>query len=113
MNPSSYLPLTEATIHILLSLAPGSKHGYAIMKDVKALSRGNIKLSASTLYTALSRLLDQGLIERVDDDGAEQTRRPRKTYSMTETGFRVLEAETLRMQALVSALLQRLGTEST
>lgn len=111
-DPSSYLPLTEATIYILLSLAPGSKHGYAIMKDVRAVSRGHIQLSASTLYTALSRMLDQGLIERVDDDGAEQTRRPRKTYSLTETGFRVLEAETLRMQSLVSAVLKRLGTEN-
>ena len=106
------MPLTEATIYILLSLAPGSKHGYAIMKDVKGVSQGHIQLSASTLYTALSRLLDKGLIERVDDDGAEQTRRPRKVYSLTETGFRVLEAETLRMQSLVSAVLQRLGTEN-
>jgi DNA-binding PadR family transcriptional regulator len=82
------------------------------MKDVKGVSQGHIQLSASTLYTALSRLLDKGLIERVDDDGAEQTRRLRKVYSLTETGFRVLEAETLRMQSLVSAVLQRLGTEN-
>ena len=82
------------------------------MKDVRAVSRGHIQLSASTLYTALSRLLDQGLIERVDDDGAEQTRRLRKVYSLTETGYRVLEAETLRMQSLVSAVLQRLAPEN-
>jgi DNA-binding PadR family transcriptional regulator len=111
-SPSSYLPLTEATIYILLSLAPGSKHGYAIMKDVKGVSQGHIQLSASTLYTTLSRLLDKGLIERVDDDGAEQTRRLRKVYSLTETGLRVLEAETLRMQSLVSAVMRRLGTEN-
>ncbi|MCJ7568981.1 MAG: PadR family transcriptional regulator [Anaerolineales bacterium] len=112
MSPSSYLPLTEATVYILLSLAPGTKHGYAIMKDVRFVSGGHIQLSASTLYTALSRLLEQGLIERVDDDGAELARRPRKAYSLTETGFRVLEAETLRMQSLVSVVLQRLGTKN-
>jgi len=82
------------------------------MKDVKGVSQGHIQLSASTLYTTLSRLLDKGLIERVDDDGTEQTRRLRKVYSLTETGLRVLEAETLRMQSLVSAVMRRLGTEN-
>jgi DNA-binding PadR family transcriptional regulator len=81
------------------------------MKDVTALSRGEIQLSTSTLYTALARLLDQGLIERVEDDSAVQTRRPRKSYALTETGLRVLEAETERMQTLVAAVLQRLGAE--
>jgi len=67
------LPLTEPTFYILLSLAPEKRHGYAILKDVEALSNGNVSLSTSTLYGALGRLLDQGLIERVPNDEEENT----------------------------------------
>ena len=114
-TPSSYLPLTEPTFYILLSLAPGKKHGYAILKDVQALSDGNVSLSTSTLYGALGRLLDQGLIERVPNDEEENTGPglPRKAYVLSETGRRMLEAETNRMRALVAAACLRLGEECT
>ena len=114
-TPSSYLPLTEPTFYILLSLAPGKKHGYAILKDVQALSDGNVSLSTSTLYGALGRLLDQGLIERVPNDEEENTGPglPRKAYILSEAGRRVLEAETSRMRALVAAARLRLGEECT
>ncbi len=52
---------------ILLSLAPGPKHGYAILKEVETLSDGRVKLSTGTLYGAIERLLDQDWIRRVDD----------------------------------------------
>ena len=68
IDPASYLPLTEPTFYILLSLAPSKKHGYAILRDVEGLSKGRLRLSTSTLYSALARLLDQGLIERVPGD---------------------------------------------
>lgn len=112
-NPLTFLPLTEPTFYILLSLAPGKKHGYAILKDVAALSDGKINLSTSTLYGALGRLLDQGLIERVPNDGEESTGPglPRKAYELTEFGRRVLEAETRRMQSLITAARLRLSEE--
>jgi DNA-binding PadR family transcriptional regulator len=112
-KPSSHLPLTEATFYILLSLALGKKHGYAILKDVDALSNGKVSLSTSTLYGALGRLLDQELIERVPNDEEENTGPglPRKAYILSETGRRVLEAETSRMQALVTTARLRLGEE--
>ena len=112
-NFLSYLPLTETTFYILLSLAPGKKHGYAILKDVHALSSGEVSLSTSTLYSALSRLLDQGLIERISDDTDNNTGPglPRKAYVLSEIGRRVLEAETNRMQALVAVARLRLGEE--
>ena len=115
VKPSSYLPLTEATFYILLSLAPGKKHGYAILKDVEALSDGKVRLSTSTLYGALGRLLDQGLIERVPNDGEENPGPglPRKAYVLSKTGRRVLEAELSRMRALVAAARLRLGEERT
>ena len=112
-NILSYLPLTEPTFYILLSLAPGKKHGYAILKDVKALSGGKVSLSTSTLYSALSRLLDQGLIERIPDDTDNNTGPglPRKAYILSGIGRRVLKAETNRMQALTAVARLRLGEE--
>ena len=110
----AYLPLTEPTFYILLSLAPGRKHGYAILKDVHVLSSGEVKLSSSTLYSALGRLLDQGLIERISDDtkNAPGPGLPRKAYVLSVKGRRVLEAETNRMQSLVVAARLRIGEES-
>ena len=110
-DPTSYLPLTEPTLYILLSLAPGKKHGYAILKDVENLSAGQVCLSTSTLYSALGRLLDRALIERVPDQAGEEAHPglPRKAYVLSELGRRVLEAETARMQALVAAARLRLG----
>jgi len=106
-NIQENLPLTEATLFIMLSLAPEPRHGYAIMKDVQAFSEGRVVLSTGTLYGALKRLLEQGWIERVDE--AEQgsaesneTGRPRKAYTLTHLGKRVLDAEVARLQTLVS-----------
>lgn len=112
-NIPSYLPLTEPTFYILLSLTPGKKHGYAILKDIRALSGGEVSLSTSTLYSALSRLLDQGLIERVpaDTEDSASPGLPRKAYILTGLGRRVLNAETNRLQALVAAARLRLSEE--
>ena len=109
LDPISYLPLTEPTFYILLSLAPGKKHGYAIMKDVTELSKARVNLSTSTLYTAVGRLLDQELIERLDDDNEDPSPGlPRKSYELTELGRRVLEAESVRLQGMVREARLRL-----
>jgi DNA-binding PadR family transcriptional regulator len=112
-DPTSYLPLTVPTFYILLSLAPGKKHGYAILQDVEDLSKGEVRLSTSTLYSALGRLLDQGLIERVsgDPESGSHPGLPRKAYVLSELGRRILEAETDRMQALTSIARLRLSEE--
>lgn len=108
-DPISYLPLTESTFYILLSLVPGKKHGYAILKDVKVLSKERIKLSTSTLYTAVGRLLDTELIERFSNDSeGVSPGLPRKSYALTELGRRVLDAETSRMQKMVKEATLRL-----
>jgi DNA-binding PadR family transcriptional regulator len=124
MNPTSdpildLLPLREPTFFILLSLAQGEKHGYAILKDIEALSGGKVRLSTGTLYEGLARLLDQGLIQRVDSPEAEEESgaenkhpgKPRKAYRLTRGGRRVLEAEIARMQNLVAAARGRLGDQ--
>ena len=103
----SQLPLSEATFFILLSLAAGSKHGYAIMKEVEALSEGRVSLSTGTLYGALKRMLESEWIERFDEPDATQTGRVRKAYRLTDLGRRLLEAETARMHRLVRAARRR------
>jgi DNA-binding PadR family transcriptional regulator len=101
------LPLTEATLCILLSLAPGAKHGYAIMQDVAALSDGRVRLSTGTLYGALKRLLEQEWIERVGNESAGG--REQKEYALTLRGRQVLAAETERLRALLQVAQQRAG----
>jgi DNA-binding PadR family transcriptional regulator len=99
------LPLTETTFFILLSLALEPRHGYAIMKEVGALSEGRVQLGTGTLYGALKRLLAQGWIERVEEQnggsGSEGSGRARKAYTLTRIGRDVLEAEVGRLKKLV------------
>lgn len=108
MNAQNYLPLSEATFFILLSLAPQPQHGYAILKEVETLSEGRIIFSTGTLYGALKRLLEQEWIERVDNPEAEESGRPRKEYRLTDLGQRILSAETERLQSLLTAAQLRL-----
>ena len=102
------LPLTESTFLILLSLAPGPRHGYAILKDVAALSRDRVQLSTGTLYGALKRLLAEGWIRRATEDlpvgdEADHPGRPRRYYALTDRGRRLLEAEVARLESLAAA----------
>ena len=101
------LPLTEATFCILLSLAPGPKHGYAIMKDVQQLSGQRVVLSTGTLYGALKRLLEQRWIAREDDISADAAGRHQKAYILTELGRRVLAAEAARLRSLIQVAVGR------
>lgn len=98
-------PLQEPTFLILLSLSSGEKHGYAILKDVESLSDGRVRLSTGTLYGALNRLLDQGLIVRggVAGQAAGEDARGKKTYRLARAGRQVFDAEVSRMQRLVAA----------
>lgn len=103
----SSLPLTETTYFILLSLAPGPLHGYAIMKEVRRLSQKRVLLSTGTLYSALKRLLDQGFIQRTPEPEDASNSRGRKSYSLTTLGNDTLRAEVQRLQGLVSVAKMR------
>jgi DNA-binding PadR family transcriptional regulator len=107
------LPLTEATFYILLSLSDGRKHGYALLKDIFALSEASLQLSSSTLYSALVRLHEQGLIARLDDQPspASGPGLPRKSYELTGLGRRTLQAELTRLRRLAQLGQQLLGQE--
>jgi DNA-binding PadR family transcriptional regulator len=100
--PERFLPLPSATLHILVALAPGEKHGYAIMGDVEALSDGAVRMGPGTLYGSIKRMLGDGLIEetpsRADPELDDQRRR---YYRLTGVGEQVLAAELARLEALV------------
>ena len=107
MDIQSTLPLTEVTYFILISLAPGPKHGYAIMKDVQQLSEERVRLSTGTLYGAIKRLLDLNWISRDDDPAYQNNGRVRKAYQLTSLGREILEAEISRLDNLVAAARTR------
>ena len=110
-QPDSFLPLQEPTFFILLALRAGEKHGYAILKEVAELSGGRIQLSTGTLYGAINRLLDQGLIERLEPAGPVDEARGKKTYRLTPAGLEVFAAEVTRMQRLLRAVGAQPGAE--
>ena len=80
----SFLPLPTAVFHILVALADRDRHGYSIMQDVSARTDGKVRLSAGTLYSAIRRMLEQGLIEELRDspDPASDDER-RRYYRLT------------------------------
>lgn len=101
MNAEDYLPLTETSFFILLSLATRPKHGYGIIKEVEALSAGRVVLAAGTLYSAIRRMLEDGWIERLEEDDSNSAIHERKLYCLTDLGRRIFELETNRLQNLV------------
>ncbi|UWP85729.1 PadR family transcriptional regulator [Dactylosporangium fulvum] len=100
------LPLKEPTFLILTALAAGPLHGYAIIGEVAALSGGRLDLRPGTLYGALDRLTDDGLIE----PGGEEivAGRRRRYYRLTDAGDTTLRTETARLRANVAAATARL-----
>jgi len=100
----SFLPLTPAVFHILVTLADGEAHGYAVMQEVTRRSGGVVRLGPGTLYGAISRLLEDGFIEESEhrpDPEMDDTRR--RYYRLTNFGGRVLAVETERLAELVRA----------
>lgn len=109
-NPQDMLPLTPAVFHILLALADGEKHGYAIMQEVETLTDGKIRLGPGTLYGSIKRLLAGGMIEESDErPDPELDDERRRYYRLTDFGQRVVTAEAERLLHLVrQAKLKRL-----
>ena len=95
---AAFLPLTPVAFEILLALADGEQHGYSIMREVERRSLDGVVLHPGTLYRALARLLENGLIEELDDrpDPAHDDER-RRYYRLTETGIAVARAEADRL----------------
>ena len=102
-SPDSFLPLTPAVFHILLALADGEKHGYAIMQEVEGMTEGKVQMGPGTLYGSIKRMLSAGLIEESDDrpDPTLDDER-RRYYRQTGLGRRVLREEAERMGELMA-----------
>jgi DNA-binding PadR family transcriptional regulator len=107
-EPEALLPLTPAVLHILLALADGQKHGYAIMQEVEARTEGTVRMGPGTLYGSIQRMLKDGLIVEARDRAAppEAGEERRRYYRLTGFGQRVLQAEAQRLERLVQ-LAQR------
>ena len=100
-NPMDMVPLPAAQLHILLTLATGDKHGYAIMREVEALTEGEVTMGPGTLYGAVKKMLKAGIVEESDErPDPEMDDRRRRYYRMTGLGGRVLDAEVSRMERL-------------
>ena len=102
-------PLTPQAFQILLSLVDTPDlHGYAILQDIDARTSGDIRLTASTLYAAIKRMLDAGLIAEVEAP-AETGGAPRRCYRITRSGRQAAKEEAERLaRAVVMARDKRL-----
>src|SRR5215469_17722394 len=98
-NPEERVPLTPAVFHILLSLSDGERHGYSIMRDVLAHTKGKLRLGPATLYRSIKHLAEDGLIEESDvrPDPAFDNER-RHYYRLTDLGRQVVVAEVRRLE---------------
>ena len=101
-DPEGHLPLSPAVFHILLALADEERHGYGIMQEVKRRTDGKVRLGAGTLYGAIKRLLEKGIIAETDDrPDPELNEVRRRYYRLTDFGQRVLRVEVSRLNQLV------------
>ena len=102
-DPAAHLPLTPAMLHVLLALADGDKHGYAILKEVTSRTKGHVTLGAGTLYALLKRLLADNLVTESDerpDPWVDDQRR--RYYTLTASGRSVAVAEVRRLESIVA-----------
>jgi DNA-binding PadR family transcriptional regulator len=103
-DPRGFLPLTPAEFHVLLALAGGERHGYAILQDIEQRSP-ELRLRTGTLYTVLKRMLDA---DWVHDSAAPEDDDPRRRYyRLTSLGSAVLKAEARRLESLVALARDR------
>jgi DNA-binding PadR family transcriptional regulator len=103
VDPASHLPLTPAVFHVLLALAGGERHGYAIMQEVTESTDGQIKMGPGTLYGTIKRLLEAELIEESDErPDAKLDDERRRYYRLSGVGEKVVRAEAQRYAELVA-----------
>jgi DNA-binding PadR family transcriptional regulator len=110
-DPTPYLPLTPAMFQVLVALADGEKHGYAVIKEVARRTDGKVQLRAGTLYTVIRRFVDDGLIQESDvrpDPALDDERR--RYYRLTDRGRAVAVAEARRMADALAQARAKLGT---
>ena len=101
-DPATLIPLKHSTYQVLLALSDGeSMHGYAIMQAIKDMTQGNETILPGTLYAALARMVDEGLVEEREISDAASGGPPRRYYRRTAFGRAVARAESERLRALL------------
>ncbi|MBD3162046.1 MAG: PadR family transcriptional regulator [Candidatus Eisenbacteria bacterium] len=101
-------PLTPAVLHVLLALATGERHGYGIMKQVRADSQGRVTMGPGTLYGSIGRMMKAGLIrESTKKRDPEMDDERRVYYKITGRGLRALEAELERYRGVLAVARRR------
>src|SRR5689334_20570097 len=107
-----FLPLSPATLHILLSLAGEDRHGYGIMQEIARQSEGQYKLGPGTLYDNLQKMMNQGMVESVPSPPGNEDPR-RRYYRLTSFGRKLLSAEVVRLESVVREARLHLDPAST
>jgi len=103
IEPDPNSPLTPAMFHVLLALADGEKHGYAILKEVERRTSGKVRLSAGTLYGIIKRLHGEGWIQELSQrPAAELDDERRRYYRLTDAGREAAMAEARRLEELLA-----------
>ena len=101
-DPEELLPLSPAIFQILLALADKDRHGYGIMQEVRLRTEEQVQLGPGTLYGAIKRLLEKGVIEELDErPDPELDDERRRYYHLTGFGQRVLRSEVERLTRMV------------
>jgi len=103
--------MTEQALYILAALARAECHGYGIARDAEALSDGRVRLTAGTLYGALNRLADDGLVEPAGDQRVQGRRR--RYYRLTAAGETAFATEVERLRSTAAVLGGRLSSTRT
>jgi DNA-binding PadR family transcriptional regulator len=105
MPPKTLKPLSLPVLHIMLALADDVRHGYAIKQEVERRTDGAVKLGPGTLYEAIQRLEDGGLIEEAPNPGRSASANgqvaQRRYYRLTERGWTTLRGEMRALGELV------------
>lgn len=102
-TPPASLPLRPVELEILITLAQGERHGYAIIQETEARTAGRVRLGTGTLYRALRRLVDDQLVAPTAAPAGEATDDRRRTYRITARGRAVASAEASRLARLIDA----------
>lgn len=103
-SAADLLPLTNLAFHILVALGNQDRHGYAIIKEIEQRSEGSMTVRSGTLYTALQRLQDAGLLEESGERPApDRDDRRRRYYRITDLGREVIALEAARLTSLIDA----------
>ena len=101
LEPEAMLPLTPLSFHILLALADDDRHGYGIIKEVRDRTNGEVNPGAGTLYAAVQRMLDDGLIVETSERPATGDDERRRYYRLSALGRQVARAEALRLARVI------------